>query len=135
MDVRWLSCRLRAMKDNRMHNGNTLRIIMVGAIAALAVAAPAAVAKPTSSHGRCRVQPGDAQLARAGISIPRPSATPAPPSSTRPASRPSPGNGKGLVNAAANSPALSLCVAPTTPTTPPPGGGDGGIVIDDGMAA
>src|SRR5687767_13447678 len=103
-----------------MHNGNTLRIILVGTIAAFAVSAPAAVAKSTSPTGVAVCNQathnsiggnldstsfgdtGSAAKYQTGLKAKS-------------------GHGKGLVNAAANSPALSLCVAPTTPITPPAG--------------
>jgi hypothetical protein len=105
-----------------MHNGTTLRIIMTGAIAALAVASPVAVAKPTSSTGVavCNQATHNSQggnldsssFGDTGSAVKFQSGLKA-----------KSGNGAGLVNAAANSPALSLCIAPVDP----PDTGDEGM--------
>ena len=101
-----------------MHNGNTLRIMMTGAIAALAVAVPVAEAKqPTSSSGVAVCNQAthnslggnldSTSFGDTGSAVKYQTGLKA-----------KPGNGAGLVRAAANSPALSLCVAPTVVDDP-----------------
>jgi hypothetical protein len=109
-------------------NGNNLRIILTGAIAALAVAAPVSVAKqPASTSGvavcntATHTSLGGNMVATDGDS--------APSSRFQNNLKAKKGNGAGLVNAAANSPALSLCVVPTSE----PSGGDGGGSDDGGL--
>ena len=114
-----------------MHNGNTLRIIMVGTIAAFAVSAPAAMAKPASasSTGVAVCNQATANNASGEGNLDSSSF-----GDTGPAARYQEnlkahrGRGAGLINAAANSPALSQCIVP----------GDGGSSVvspgGDGMA-
>ena len=106
-----------------MHNGNTLRIILVGAIAAFAVSAPAAVAKSTSPTGVavCNQATHNSQGGNLDSTSFGDTGSAA---KYQTGLKAKSGNGAGLVNAAAHSSALSLCVAPTTP-----------VVIDEGMAA
>jgi hypothetical protein len=105
-----------------------LRIIVTGALAAFAVAAPVAQAKQastgTSSVSVCN-QATHNSLGGDMVATDGDTGGPARFQSNLKAK---PGNGGGLVNAAANSPALSLC---SVPATPPNGGGGSG----DGMAA
>jgi hypothetical protein len=103
-----------------MHNGNTLRIMMTGAIAALAVAVPVAEAKQPASSGVavCNQATHTSQggnldstsFGDTGSAVKYQTGLKA-----------KPGNGAGLARAAENSPALSLCVAPSTPP----------VVVDD----
>ena len=106
-------------------NKNTLRIILTGAIAAFAVAAPVAEAKqsgtstgqvhvcnqatPSSLGGALRATDGDTGSA----------------SRFQEGLKAHPGGGAGLIRAAANSPALSLCSIPggSGPTPDVPGDG------------
>ena len=103
-----------------MHNGNTLRIILVGAIAAFAVSAPAAVAKSTSptgvavcnqaTHNSKGGNLDSTSFGDTGSAV-----------KFQTGLKAKSGNGAGLANAAANSPALSLCIEPEDPN----GGSEG----------
>ena len=82
------------------HGTNTLRLVLLGAIATLAVAAPTASAQqvcnqatPHSLGGELVATDGD----------------PTPPARYQQNLKAHPGQGAGLVNAASHSPALSLC--------------------------
>ena len=106
-----------------MHNGNTLRIMLVGAIAAFAVSAPAAVAKSTSPTGVAVCNQATSQNA-AGEGNLDSTAFGDNGSSVKYQTnlKAMKGSGAGLLNAAANSPALSQCVVPgstSTGETPP----------------
>jgi hypothetical protein len=105
-----------------VHYGNTLRIILTGAIAALAVAAPVAVAKPASTSG-VAVCNTATHTSLGGWHVATDGDT-APPARYQNNLKPMKGHGAGLVKAAANSPALSLCVVPSS--EPDTGGDDGG---------
>jgi hypothetical protein len=105
-------------------NGNTLRIILTGAIMAMLAMVPVADAKQSSvSSGgsyvcnqatHTSVVEGSDIVATDGVTS----------SAARYTSslKAKPGKGAGLLIAATKSPALSACSAPDEPTTP--GGGD-----------
>ena len=104
-----------------MTNGKNLRIILTGAIVALVAAVPVAEAKQSS------VSSGGSFVCNQAThtSVDATSPLMADDGDRGPAARfqenlkAKPGNGAGLVNAAAKSPALTLCSAPggDTPTT------------------
>ena len=106
-----------------MHNGNTLRIILVGAIAAFAVSGPTAMAKSTSPSGVAVCNQASAQNA-AGTGLLDSTAFGDTGSSVKHQTNLTAmsGKGGGLQNAATKSPALSQCVVPgstSTGETPP----------------
>jgi hypothetical protein len=112
------------MRNRYVLNGNTLRIIMTGAITALAVAAPVTVAKSTSSSGVAVCNQATHNSVGGGLNATDGDRGSAAKYQTN--LKPKSGHGKGLVNAAANSPSLTLCSAPITETPPTGGGGDDG---------
>ena len=90
-----------------------LRLTLVGTTAALAVAlAPAAQASPSAAAGDVYVcnQASPSSLGGNLDAIDPATSSPAARYTTDLQAKP--GNGKGLVNAAAHSPALTLCAAP-----------------------
>ena len=106
-----------------MHNGTTLRIIITGAIAALAVTSPAAMAKTTTTstsdvtvcnQATANNRSGEGYLDSRSFGDTGPAVK------SQVNLKAHPGQGAGLVNAAAKSPALSQCIVPDI------GGGSGG---------
>jgi hypothetical protein len=83
-----------------------LKIMLTGAIAALAVAAPVAGAKPAATDFTVCNQATPHSL---GGDLLATDGDPTPPARYKENLERHPGNGVGLVNAAGNSPALSLC--------------------------
>ena len=105
-------------------NKNTLRIILTGAIAAFAVAAPVAEAKQSgTSTGQVHVcnQATPSSLGGAYVATDGDTGSA---SRYQAGLKAHPGGGAGLARAAANSPALSLCSIPgdagTDPVDPDP---------------
>ena len=93
-----------------------LRIIVTGAIAALAVAAPVAQAKQQSSTGTSSVSVcNQATHNSLGGTLNADDGDKGGPARYQSNLKAKPGHGGGLVNAAANSRALTLCSEPTTP--------------------
>src|SRR4051794_22275441 len=114
-------------EDRYVLNGNnTLRIIVTSAIAALAVAVPVAEAKQTTTATPVTVCNQATHNSVGGDLIATDGDSGAA-SKFQDNLQGKNGHGAGLVNAAANSPALTLCSKPAD--TPPPtdtGGGDSG---------
>lgn len=99
-----------------MHNGNTLRIMLVGTIAAFAVSAPVALAAPTTSITGVSVCNQATHNSKGGDLVSTSFGDTGSAVKYTTDLKAKPGNGAGLLNAAAKSPALSQCIAPVGST-------------------